>query len=209
MKPELDSWETLCGDKLTLSGKETGILECKTPSSAILGVQLWPLRVYSSQQECPGLHLTIFDVSGFNCAWVKYTFVLRDCQKLRVQAVLHFYTKDLSSEQFSSYMLGQKTKSKVGLYRWDNYLHLWLLLKGEVVKTSSPFCCIRLLKSDKERPAIWILFISKFCLFIVSTDFEHFSSVVALKDRLCRTLAEIHIRRLYLMCQSFQSVKCK
>lgn len=60
VKPELDSWETLRGDKLTLSGKETGILECKTPSSAILGVQLWPLRVYSSQQECPCLHLTMF-----------------------------------------------------------------------------------------------------------------------------------------------------
>lgn len=68
VKPERDSWETLCGDKLTLSGKETGILECKTPSSAILGVQLWPLRVYSSQQERPCLHLTMFDVSEFSCA---------------------------------------------------------------------------------------------------------------------------------------------
>lgn len=41
-EPELDSWETLCGDKRTLGGEETGILERKPPSAGIFGAQPLP-----------------------------------------------------------------------------------------------------------------------------------------------------------------------
>lgn len=54
-EPELDSWETLCGDKRTLGGKETGILECKPPSAGIFGVLL---LFIPAQRRCPHLGLS-------------------------------------------------------------------------------------------------------------------------------------------------------
>lgn len=64
-EPKLDSWETLCGDKRTLGGKETGIPECKPPSAGIFGV---PLLQFISNPEEVSLFgvVTLSNVSGLN-----------------------------------------------------------------------------------------------------------------------------------------------
>lgn len=66
-EPELDSWETLCRDKRTLGGKETGILECKPPSAGIFGVVLLPAACFFQ----PRGGVPVWDCHTMQCFGVK------------------------------------------------------------------------------------------------------------------------------------------